>query len=139
MEISDFVLWMAHVQAAFRELHIAASRDPRFAAVHTQVIPHGRSREDVTLSFSLLADRHDLSDASKQALGISLLLRQDAGGWVLEAETGWSGKDIGWDVIDDDTASATSVAELLGRAPVLVEWLSRRFNEIADQSSRSAR
>lgn len=129
--VLDFLVWMAHARSGFRELHIATERDPLFISVSTILAPIGESREEAMLSLSLLADLRRPIDQSRSGLGVAIELRFVEDKWVIDAEVGWSGKDIGWDAIDSRSSVLISLAELEGESGRMIEWLTTRFSEEA--------
>ena len=133
--ILDFLSLLASIRAGFRRIHIFSEECGLFRRVITTVNPFMVANADgyadggVTIQFGLDAELLTPPNLERKALGASLLLRRKSGMWVLEAEIGWSGEQVGWDSIDSRDTTETTIEGVIQKMPELGEWLCARFKE----------
>jgi hypothetical protein len=129
-----FLAFLAQVQGMFRQVHLIAEKSPILCDVSTDVIPSlgaasNYADEGVTISIALNGWFVKPPDSEREAMGMSVLLRHCDGVWIAEAEVGWTGREIGWDPFDSKETEATSIEEIMDKAPPLVEWMGTRFRK----------
>jgi hypothetical protein len=56
-------------------------------------------------------------------------LRLIDGRWVIEAEVGWSGSEVGWDQFRSQEVEASCIEEVIQKVPPIVDWLVAAFRE----------
>ena len=129
----DFIATLANINATFRKLQILVSKSNMIKQTSISINPvksdSTSEYSDYGVSISIAIDSVLVTppDDEKNSIGASLLLRRPAGVWIAEAEIGWSGVSIGWDVFAAQEVQASSFDELSLRIPVLVEWLETRY------------
>ena len=131
-----FISFLSDLRAMFRQVHLDAEKNRALRDVSTTVIPFKGESSDhaddgVTISVALNAELRNPTDSEKRAIGMTLLLRHAGGCWIAEAETGWTGQNIGWDPFDAREAQAETIEELIIAVPPLFEWIGTRFREEA--------
>jgi|ERR1043166_7410955 hypothetical protein len=139
----EFIGILATLHKELVELCITTSKHPLIRETVRSVIPvKSQSSEDyadkgVLISLAVNAKLLEPKNRDKTALGVSLLLRRPLGVWVAEAEVGWTGASIGWDVFDSREKRAEQFSLLAAELPELMHWLSARFRqELADMLNR---
>jgi hypothetical protein len=139
--VLEFLVFLAHVRALFRQVHLFAEESPALRDVSTTVIPFKGEPSDyadrgVNVSVALNAEVLNPTNSERKAIGMSLLLRRSGGLWIAEAEVGWTGDRIGWDPFDSKETQATSIDEIMAKITPLVEWMSLRFQEEVTKLSK---
>jgi hypothetical protein len=127
----------------FRQVHLFAEAVPELRAVSTMVMSFEGETSDyadsgVTISVALNAELRDPINPEKKALGMSLLLRHSGEMWLVEAEVGWTGEQIGWDPLESREVQAVSIEDVFQKAPPLVEWMAAKFKEEVETLSNGS-
>ena len=133
--ILNFLTVLAHVRRMFRQIHILAEKTKLFRRVTTTVNPfttanaEGYADQGTTIQLSLEAELLEPPSPDRKAFGASLLLRHNCDVWVLEAEIGWSGQEVGWDPVDSKDVTEATIEAMMQKIPELGDWVCCRFRK----------
>ena len=141
----EFIGILAYVRKELRCLEIFASKQSSVSSISVTVAPtKTESVSDyadagVTMLLALDAELKIPLDDNKKAIGASFLLRRSLGIWIVEAEVGWSGSEIGWDAFHSQEIREELFAQVAPKIPELLEQLSARFRSAIIQLSSDTR
>lgn len=128
-DICKFIDAAARTLAIFREAAAVLREGRRFENVTTALIPWTDTNpftelKTTSLNFSVDADLLRWTDINKKAVSACIVICCTEGRWRLECEYGWSGQEIGFDQVEDETieydTADSLVEDLEGRSIALL-------------------
>ncbi|MDC8011196.1 hypothetical protein [Tahibacter soli] len=128
-DICEFIEATARTLAIFRKNADALREDSRFKNVTTALIPWTNTssfteQKTTSLNFTIDADLLRWTNINKKAVSACVVICCTEGRWRLECEYGWSGQEIGFDQVEDETieydTADSLVEDLEGRSIALL-------------------
>ena len=144
--VLDFLVALARVRSKFREQHVFLESLNVFECIKTTVSPFivrdtpdaSYALEGVTLNVVINAEVKHPKDPNKRSLEASILIRFASGRWVAEGEVGWSGRDMGCDVLEESQLLVESVEQLVQQLPHFADTVLNQYKRTVEDYSDGA-